>query len=173
MKIDRSRKLILLLAALLLIVGGLYLGGVFDSATKKSQQSIEAVKKGASKADSQPELSVTVLPIAEELTSELHAKSGDGREDLEILQHLLDSYRQTIGKNPEGGENMLIVESLQGGNSRRISFLPVQSPFLNSKGEMIDRWGTPYFFHPISGEKMEIKSAGPDRELWTDDDLNL
>ena len=38
-------------------------------------------------------------------------------------------------------------------------------------GELVDRWGTPYFFHSVSAEKMEIVSAGPDKELWTDDDV--
>ena len=41
------------------------------------------------------------------------------------------------------------------------------------KGELCDRWGRPFFFHQLSGTKMEIRSAGPARQLWTDDDVVL
>ena len=35
----------------------------------------------------------------------------------------------------------------------------------------VDPWGTPYFFHQLSSTEMEIRSAGPDKRLWTDDDV--
>jgi len=35
----------------------------------------------------------------------------------------------------------------------------------------VDPWGTPYFFHQLSGKEMEIHSAGPDKMMWTADDL--
>jgi hypothetical protein len=38
---------------------------------------------------------------------------------------------------------------------------------------MCDRWGTPYFFHQVSKTEMEIRSAGPDRRMWTGDDSQL
>jgi hypothetical protein len=42
---------------------------------------------------------------------------------------------------------------------------------VNGDGELVDPWGTPYFFHQLSGTDMEIRSAGPDKTMWTDDDL--
>ena len=42
---------------------------------------------------------------------------------------------------------------------------------VNADGELVDPWGTPYFFHQLSGTEMEIHSAGPDKKMWTDDDL--
>jgi hypothetical protein len=42
---------------------------------------------------------------------------------------------------------------------------------INEKGELVDAWGTPFFFHQLSGSEMEIRSAGPDKVMWTDDDL--
>ena len=42
---------------------------------------------------------------------------------------------------------------------------------VNEKGELVDPWGTPYFFHQLSAMEMEIRSAGPDRIMWTEDDL--
>jgi hypothetical protein len=40
-------------------------------------------------------------------------------------------------------------------------------------GQLVDRWGTPYWFHPNSGNQMEIRSAGPDKNLFTLDDVVL
>jgi len=36
---------------------------------------------------------------------------------------------------------------------------------------LVDAWGTPFFFHQLSGHEMEIHSAGPDKIMWTADDL--
>jgi hypothetical protein len=44
---------------------------------------------------------------------------------------------------------------------------------MNSNGELMDRWGTPIFFHALSKDQMEIRSAGPDRVMWTADDVIL
>jgi hypothetical protein len=35
----------------------------------------------------------------------------------------------------------------------------------------VDRWDTPYFFHQMSASHMEVRSAGPDKMLWTSDDI--
>jgi hypothetical protein len=42
---------------------------------------------------------------------------------------------------------------------------------INARGELIDRFGTPYDFHPVSSELLEIRSAGPDKILETADDV--
>ena len=39
------------------------------------------------------------------------------------------------------------------------------------RGELIDRWGTPFFFHQLSREFMQVRSAGPDRRHFTADDV--
>ena len=44
---------------------------------------------------------------------------------------------------------------------------------VNARGELVDNWDTPYFFHQLSRTEMEIRSAGPDRRMWTADDLVL
>ncbi len=168
-----SRKWALLPAVVLSVVGVLYFCGVFDSKKVISSSSGSAANIVEQGREKEPVREVIVLSIAEGLTENLHSEEADGQADLELLQHLLYSYRQTMGSNPGGGENMLIVEDLRGANSRKMSFLPESVPFLNENGELVDRWGTPYHFHPLSGEEMEIVSAGPDTELWTDDDLKL
>jgi hypothetical protein len=71
-----------------------------------------------------------------------------------------------VGTNPE------ITRQLLGDNPRHINFIdPSAGMRVNENGELVDAWGTPYFFHQISGSEMEIHSAGPDKIMWTADDI--
>ena len=45
------------------------------------------------------------------------------------------------------------------------------SPAFDARSRLIDRWGTPLIFHALGGKQWEIRSAGPDRKPWNDDDL--
>lgn len=60
----------------------------------------------------------------------------------------------------------------RGQNGAREKFLPENSVALNSQGQLIDRWRTPLFFHALGGSRYEIRSAGPDKKLWTADDIH-
>jgi len=65
-----------------------------------------------------------------------------------------------------------ITAALNGGNPKQTQFTREDYGMsMNARGELIDPWGTPYFFHQLSGTEMEIRSAGPDRIMWTADDL--
>jgi hypothetical protein len=106
-----------------------------------------------------------------ELTDRIGAPDGDIRADLRILNALFAAYRgATHGGNPVG-ENREITAALRGKNRLGYAFVPEDCPALNARGELCDRWGTPFFFHQLSGERMEVRSAGPDRRLWTADDV--
>ena len=64
------------------------------------------------------------------------------------------------------------TKPLDGENPKQAKFLkPEDGMRTNPNGELIDPWGTPYFFHQLSGHEMEIRSAGPDKIMWTADDL--
>ena len=90
---------------------------------------------------------------------------------LENLRTDFHQYQSKFGGNPVG-TNLEITRALNGENSRQIRFLRMEDGMrVNSKGELIDTWGTPYFFHQLSGTEMEIHSAGPDKKMWTEDDL--
>lgn len=91
-------------------------------------------------------------------------------DDLKIVQNVFDRYRDEFGENPVGlNEDM--VRRLSGHNPRQIAFLPPDHPSINAEGQWIDRWGTPFHFHQISGTHLEIISAGPDQQVWTGDDI--
>jgi hypothetical protein len=89
---------------------------------------------------------------------------------LENLRTVFRGYAAMFGENPVG-TNEEITRALKGDNPKQANFLTATEPPLNAKGELLDPWGTPYFFHQLSGQEMEIRSAGPDQKLWTADDL--
>ncbi len=90
---------------------------------------------------------------------------------LENMRLVFRNYISMFGSNPVG-TNPEITQALDGGNRRQTHFLNAEDGLrVNGRGELIDSWGTPYFFHQLSGTEMEIHSAGPDRIMWTSDDL--
>jgi len=88
---------------------------------------------------------------------------------LENMRTVIRQYASTFGGNPVGN-NAEITSALNGGNPKQVNFLREDSR-VNGQGELIDSWGTPYFFHQLSAKEMEIRSAGPDRRMLTADDL--
>ncbi|MFT4901340.1 MAG: hypothetical protein ACI81V_000610 [Lentimonas sp.] len=86
------------------------------------------------------------------------------------LEQLLRHYRFAYQENPVGVENFEITEQLLGKNPQQIVFIAADSAALRGN-ELIDQWGTPYFFHALSGQHMNVRSAGPDKALWTQDDI--
>ncbi|MGH7971460.1 MAG: hypothetical protein ACREIC_22305 [Limisphaerales bacterium] len=89
---------------------------------------------------------------------------------LENMRRVITQYGEMFGGNPVG-TNQEITRALQGDNPKGINFLKADGNRVNANGELVDVWGTPYFFHQLSGTVMEIRSAGPDHRMWTDDDL--
>lgn len=90
---------------------------------------------------------------------------------LEKVAHAIHDYASMFGGNPVG-TNPEITAALKGNNPRQSNFINAEAGLrVNAGGELVDAWGTPYFFHQLSGREMEIRSAGPDRILWTADDL--
>jgi len=83
---------------------------------------------------------------------------------------MIRDYHALTGENPVG-TNAEIMKAIMGGNPKGAQLGPPEGQTLNANGELIDRWGTPYFFHQLSKDLMEIHSAGPDRRMWNDDDL--
>lgn len=79
-------------------------------------------------------------------------------------------FGQRFGGNPTGS-NAEIVKTLTGGNATGAKYLTGEILRLNDKGELIDQWATPYFFHQNSADSMDVRSAGPDRKLYTPDDI--
>lgn len=105
------------------------------------------------------------------IANDLNAPAGTIRRDLQILDELFGAFHTNFPRlgNPVG-ENHEITAALLGDNPAKFPFLSRSHRALNARGELCDRWGTPFRFHQISGTAMEIRSAGPDRRFGTPDD---
>jgi hypothetical protein len=112
--------------------------------------------------------------IENPLAAELNAPTGTIRRDLAVLNELFTNFQTNFPRtgNPVG-ENAEITAALTGDNPAQFAFIPKNHPAINARGELCDRWGTPFHFHQLSGQIMEIRSAGPDRKFGTADDAEL
>ena len=98
--------------------------------------------------------------------------SQKARHVMDDLQFVLRDYRTAVGGNPVG-TNAEITGALLGNNIGQVKVALPDGTTVNGLGEMCDPWGTPYFFHQLSATRMEIRSAGPDRRMWTEDDVAM
>ena len=105
------------------------------------------------------------------MADELNAPDGSIQRDLQILNEVFEMWLTNFPRdgNPVG-ENAEITAALTGDNVHRFAFVPRRHRAINTRGELCDRWGTPFRFHQLSGRQMEIRSAGPDRKFGTADD---
>jgi hypothetical protein len=94
--------------------------------------------------------------------------------DLTLLARLMENSLLLLksAANRPLSANEDWADFWRGKNAAREEFLPAQHVVLNEQGQLIDRWQTPLFFHALGGGRYEIRSAGPDKVLWTDDDLH-
>jgi hypothetical protein len=123
-----------------------------------------------------PEARTERPPLAGEsrLADELNVPAGTIQRDLKILNEVFETWQTNFPRtgNPVG-ENVEITAALTGSNEHRFAFIPPSHRAINARGELCDRWGTPFRFHQLSGQHMEIRSAGPDRKFLTEDDALL
>ena len=90
---------------------------------------------------------------------------------LDNMRVVIHNYGATFGENPVGN-NAEITAALAGKNPKQINFIrDVAGLSVNENGELVDAYGTPFFFHQLSAKVMEIHSAGEDRKMWTFDDV--
>jgi hypothetical protein len=130
---------------------------VGDGLAEPAEASMAASERPSSPGRSGPELGPGLTPMA-----------VMGNMRLVFRQFCSQFGANPVGTNPE------ITSALNGGNPKQVVLIdPEDGLRINERGELIDNWGTPFFFHQVSAKEMEIRSAGPDRRLWTTDDLVL
>jgi hypothetical protein len=171
----RTPQLLLAAIALLLLIGWLW--------RHKSRPAPEstAVAPVLSRPTGQPATNAPAPPpgfvdetaIGDRTLDAFNTPGGSVEGDLRAAAQLLDTFRVLIkGDDPLPlGANEDIVAALFGRNRVRTAFLRTNHPAINAQGQWIDRWGTPLFFHAQSRSQIDIRSAGPDRALFTDDDV--
>ena len=124
---------------------------------------------GAPAAPAQPTAAVPVAPPPRP-TRPMDPEAQAAQSDGENIRLMFRDFRTLMGENPVGS-NAEIMKAVMGGNKKQARLGPPTGQNLNGEGELVDRWGTPYFFHQMSATEMEIRSAGPDQKMWTGDDV--
>lgn len=135
---------------------------------------MRSAKEPASKASASPVHAPAVPAVPPQAVTPPSPQAEPGVEEkvtteLHRITRLLRDFRTIAGDNPIGS-NAEIMQALNGDNPKQAKILPSDMP-LSSSGELVDRWGTPYFFHQLSRNSMEVRSAGADRRMWTSDDI--
>jgi len=102
---------------------------------------------------------------------DLNAANRTAQDDVQLLVSLLQLYRNLSHQTNPVGDNAEITAVLTGKNRLGFAFIRPDHPAVSRRGELCDRWGTPFYFHQISGYVMQVRSAGPDRHQWTEDDI--
>jgi hypothetical protein len=102
----------------------------------------------------------------------LLAADGSPGEDLAALSELVKGYLQAgLGEKTRSiGFNEDLAAVLTDVAALGDSALPPDHPALRA-GRVIDRWGTPWQVHPVASGVVDLRSAGPDRRLYTPDDI--
>lgn len=114
-----------------------------------------------------PEIDAANLQKASLLNSPDHSI----QEDLQIVAEFIELIRKA-GINASFGDNADITAALTGTQyaGQKGHVFPRQHNAIRG-GQLVDRWGTPFWFHANGPGQFEIRSAGPDRELFTPDDV--
>lgn len=161
--------------ALALLVGAA-LKGLFPppaGRTSPTEKSVPVpVAASTPAAPPAPETRVYLGP-GSPLAPELNAPGGSGARDVEVLHQITGALLSSLkgAARPPLGDNADFARALRGQNKLGVLLLPPRHPAFAADGRLVDRWGTPYHFHPVSADFVELRSAGPDRVLFTGDDL--
>jgi hypothetical protein len=165
----KSRRVLFAAAALLIVAA--WLGG----------WGLRPAPRPAAEPPRSPPPASRPAAAAERFTEDLAAEFLQGygsaasspERDLEQVKDVVDAFVRSVkipGALPTGS-NRELVAALAGENPHRIRFLDPAAPYLNADGELLDRWQVPLFFHFVEADDVGLRSAGPDRVMWTADDV--
>jgi hypothetical protein len=122
-----------------------------------------------------PELLPARQPTPESPTNSferLLAADGTPAEDRAALEDIVINFLQSAPHNirPPLGTNDEITRALMDRDALGESAIPASHPAIIA-GQLVDRWGLPWWFHQLSADVIDVRSAGPDRKLFTADDV--
>jgi hypothetical protein len=123
----------------------------------------------SSNSPTAPAASSKPAPV-QPLPANFPADRAAARDVVDHVQFTIRDFRLALSENPVG-DNSEITRALLGDNRKQIRFAIPEGSTVNGSGQLCDPWGTPYFFHALARDHMEVRSAGPDQKMWTDDDI--
>ncbi len=164
-------SLILLAVAILVLLGWLWLAKISSPASLASlepQPTNQPAALTAAPAPKPPPL------VGETILRGYATPASTPENDLTLMSRLMDNFLLLVKSAADRpmSANEDWADALRGKNPAHERFLPDEHIALNAAGQLIDRWQTPLFFHALGGRRFEIRSAGPDKTMWTEDDLH-
>jgi len=136
--------------------------------SKESPQTQPEIRKSSAKIEHQ----IPANDRSSQFLKTYSRPSSSIRRDLEEAWHVVETFNNTLkhqGSLPMGS-NRELMSLLFGKNPRQIRFVDPTKSYISEKGELLDRWQTPLFFHFVEGQEIAIRSAGKDQTMWTEDD---
>ena len=105
----------------------------------------------------------------------LMAKGHQFQVEASQVQTAVLNYYTEYGSYPVAAENATLMKILTmagpQGNPRGIVFIRFPADHFNTKGELVDPWGTAIQLAVLSNGTVLARSAGPDRVFGTADDI--
>lgn len=101
------------------------------------------------------------------------APGGDARQDLVQLSRVLSNFLLTHKQATDRplSANGEWSAALLGKRPGTQPWFSDTSPLFDAQKRLIDRWQSPLHFHALGRNQWEIRSPGPDKTLFTPDDL--
>lgn len=112
--------------------------------------------------------------VGERILRDYANPAGPPENDLTLMSQLMENFQLLVkdAATRPLSANGDWASALRGRNAAHERFLPDRHIAFNTQGQLVDRWGTPLFFHAVGAGRIEVRSAGPDRQLWTADDIH-
>ncbi len=101
------------------------------------------------------------------------AKSSNGMADLRLLHGFVGNAlllsKQADARHYATNEDLALL--LLGKKGSREQLISASHRALNPSGQLVDRWDSPVIVHVPRAGVVELRSAGPDKTPYTEDDI--
>ncbi|MFD2256711.1 hypothetical protein ACFSSA_08490 [Luteolibacter algae] len=111
----------------------------------------------------------------DELLAGYGAVTTKPEEDLRKLSHAVEGML-LLFKNLDTrliATNQQLSAFLKGENPEDLQYVSPDSAAFNNDGLLVDRWDSPIIIHPLGTGLLELRSAGPDRVPYNEDDIGI
>lgn len=166
----KQRRLWIICGAVLLLAGGLI---VFQKISARRDAERQWHIHAAMQQQAEGLSHQRPLPSSA-ILEQYGSPNSRPQDDLSALAHVFSNLTLLIKSDQpfRMGANEEFAAALRGVNQTKLRFVEDGSRIFNAQGQIVDRWDTPVYFHALAHDRIDIRSAGPDRQMWTADDLH-
>ncbi len=122
---------------------------------------------------STPMTNTSLTAVGDDALKDYGNPNLTAKNDLLLLQRSMTDFltiHKSMSQRPLSA-NEEWSAALRGTASQSEPWLSAKSPVFDRSLRIVDRWQEPLHFHALGRGQWEIRSAGPDRLMWTQDDL--